>query len=199
MIHLPDDLFIGSGRMRDCYLHPDNPDLLIKVRNGHCPEGKDPNGFELAHWERIRRVHGKLPGIIDCHGYVETDRGTGLVVDCVRNHDGSLAPPLAVILDSPRGWDLERIRAGLAAYLEELVNRNIQLFDLNAGNLVIRKGENGTLQPVSIDLKGPYDNHEFIPVSTHIPWFSRRKIARRAKRLLALFDERTSQSRLPEK
>ena len=41
-----------------------------------------------------------------------------------------------------------------------------------------------TLQAWAIDLKGPYDNKEFLQLSSRIPFLGRRKLRRRTRQLL---------------
>ncbi|WP_179953350.1 YrbL family protein [Desulfobotulus mexicanus] len=184
------ELHIGSGRMRDCYIHPDRPDRIIKIQRADCPEHLDPKRAEWNHWQDIRDRHGELPMISACCGMVETSLGQGLVMACIRDADGSLSSPLSSVFEEPEAWDLSEVRLKVELFLAFIVWRNIRLFDLNPGNILLRKDEQQTVRPVAIDLKGPFDNHETLPISSWFPWFSRRKLIRRSKRLLDLIDEK---------
>ena len=69
-------------------------------------------------------------------------------------------------------------------FCHTIIAANIQLFDLNLKNILIRIRGDGSYQPMAVDLKGRFANREFLPVSTYLPYFSRRKLTRRCGRLM---------------
>lgn len=192
MIRLDPSLQIAAGRTRECYFHPESPDLVIKVPRQDTPPGVDPNAGEWRHWQEIRAKHGDVPGIAPCFGKIATDRGEGLVMACIRDADGRCSRPLSHCFSHPESWDLVAVRAALSMLLTRICDAGIRLFDLNAANILLQVAEDQSIHPTVIDLKGPYDNKEFIPVSTYIPWFAKRKIMRRTRRMLDRFDRKTA-------
>ena len=92
--------------------------------------------------------------------------------------------PLGTVLSRPTPMDRKSVPKALDRFCRTIIDKNIQLFDLNVENVLIQIDSNGTYHPVSVDLKGRFNNYEFIPVSTYIPYFSRKKLQRRCGRLL---------------
>ena len=88
MIYLDDTLLVGRGTLRACYRHPGNDDLVVKVPLKDSSGGRDANDKEMRSYRSLRRKHAVLEHISHCHGLIPTDRGKGLVCDCIRDHDG---------------------------------------------------------------------------------------------------------------
>lgn len=89
------------GGYRHCYVHPDDPDLCIKVparvddRRCHAAQRMDLEDQRLlrAYWPKT--VFDRIPSI---QGTVETDQGMGIVMHLCRDADGSLSRPLAGLI-----------------------------------------------------------------------------------------------------
>jgi hypothetical protein len=89
----------------------------------------------------------------------------------------------------PENYDLIAVKKELNRFCQFLIQKNIQLFDLNPMNVIIKINADGICEAVSADIKGRYANHEFVPLSTYIPFFSRRKLIRRCKELTDSFSD----------
>ncbi|MCP4340235.1 MAG: hypothetical protein GY799_15425 [Desulfobulbaceae bacterium] len=175
---------IAVSGPRACYLHPEDTDKVIKiVRQKTTSRKKNANWQEWQHYHYLLKQHGKLDFINECYGFIETDLGEGLVWQCVRDGNGEISNTITNIMKSPDGYDLGKVERVLDRFCGFLIEKNIQLFDLNPLNVMIRICPDGSYQAVSADIKGRYANHEFIPISTYIPFFSRRKLTRRCKEL----------------
>jgi hypothetical protein len=184
MVELCNENIIAHGRSRDCYLHPKDPGRVIKISTLKRRRRRDSNWREWKHYEYLMKRHGPMDFISHCYGFVDTNLGPGLVCDCVRDHDGKISKTLFQISTGDYQYDVPRIENALTRYVENLIVNNIQLFDFSLPNIVIQVTADGGYHPVSVDLKGRFNNREFIPVSTYIAFMSRRKLARRGKRLL---------------
>jgi len=175
---------IAASGSRACYLHPEDENKVIKiVRMKTTSRKKQTNWQEWKHYHYLLKQHGKLDFINECYGFITTDLGKGLVWQCVRDASGEISSTITNIMQSPDGYELEKVERALGHFCEFLIEKNIQLFDLNPGNVMIRIRPDGSYQAVSADIKGRYANYEFIPISTYIPFFSRRKLKRRCKEL----------------
>jgi hypothetical protein len=175
---------IAVSGPRVCYLHPEDADKVIKiVRQKAISRKKNPNWQEWQHYNYLLKQHGKFDFINECYGFIETDLGEGLIWQCVRDGSGEIASTVTKIMENPDGYDLGKVESVLDHFCGYLIEKNIQLFDLNPTNVMIRICPDGSYQAVSADIKGRYANHEFIPISTYIPFFSRRKLTRRCKEL----------------
>lgn len=177
---------IAESKTRHCYLHPDTPDKVIKIIVDLKEQKKriDSNIKEWRYYQRLIKMPISLDFIPDYYGFVNTNKGRGLVSECIRDFDGSISVRLQEVVSHRVNYNLSQIEDKLEKLSRFIINNNIQLFDLNRYNILIQVLEDGSYNPVSIDLKGPYNNYEFIPFSTYIPYFSRLKLERRGKRLM---------------
>lgn len=187
MIQLQDQDLIAVSKTRKCYLHPEKPDKVIKIiRRKPALFKRDANWKEWRHFRYLKKRHPRLHFISTYYGFVETNLGRGLMSDCIRDADGGISVRLEKVLANPAAYDLSALEQSISSFSQKIVERNIQLFDLNQFNLLIQVLPDGSYHPVSIDIKGRFNNYEFIPISTYIPYFSRLKLKRRRKRLLQM-------------
>ena len=142
------------------------------------------NATELRAWRRLRRRHGAaLDGrFAACVDLVDTRWGRALRCECVLLDDGTPARSLHHWLSRERPASPAPLRAALDAFEAYLLARDIPLFDLNAGNLVVVPGAGGP-RLVCVDAKSTVSGKELVPLSRWVPVLRRRKIARRAARL----------------
>ena len=184
MITLNDKLLVGRGTLRACYLHPEDETLIIKVGLADRVGGNDANRKEFLSYKKISQRHVKLNHISHCHGFVETDRGHGLVCDCIRDSSGKIAQTIWDIVVYEDDCDLENILEAARTFCDYLITNDLFLFDINLKNVVMRKSRDNDYRAYAIDLKGPYDNKEFLQLSSRITFFGRKKLKRRSKQLL---------------
>lgn len=148
MIDLDDSaLFIGSGTRRDCYRHPGDPALCIKV----SPPGEEKQQRrECRYYRGLARRGASLEHLARLHGTVETSKGTGYVYDLVRDHDGTIATPLRVYLNEeyPSRDELIRLVRDLKAYY---IRERIMFYDMNGDNILCSRRADGSLHLVTID------------------------------------------------
>lgn len=155
---------VGSGTCRRVYLHPQDDSKVLKVyRKSRTPERTrarkwhrrvvpcrkyDINRKQFDHYRRIKR---KAPEFLDSvpavFGYVETDRGSALVVECIRNPDGSICESLR---DYVAANGLGEVTELLDAFFARLDGLHIVVNDVNPGNFLVRRTEDG-LKLVLID------------------------------------------------
>ena len=189
-IRLQDRDLIAQSKTRVCYLHPQDPAKVIKiVREKPAFWKQDANRKEWRHYLYLKRRHPKLDFTATYHGFVETNLGRGLVSDCIRDGDGNVSARLENVLANPGGYDLAAVAKTLDRICQIIIADNIQLFDLNRYNLLIQILPDGSYNPISIDIKGRYNNYEFIPISTYIPFFSRRKLRIRCRQLMQIVQQ----------
>ena len=142
------------------------------------------NRTELRAYRGLRtRLGERTDGYLAaCHGLVETEHGPALQCDCVLLADGSPARSLyRHLFEGPR-VPAEKLCAAVDAFEAWLLENDIPLFDLNAGNfVVIPRGD--ALALVCIDAKSVLSGKEILPFSRWSRRLMRRKIRRRAQRL----------------
>ena len=184
MITLDDNLMIGRGTLRACYLHPQNKTLIIKVGLAGSVGGDDANRKEFLSYQKLRQRHENLDHISHCHGFVETDRGEGLVCDCIRDSSGEIARTIWDIVVYEEYCDIDNILEVARTLCDYLIANDLFLFDINLKNIVLRKSRDNLYRAYAVDLKGPYDNKEFLQLSSRVTFLGRKKLKRRTKQLL---------------
>jgi len=170
---------IGMGKERMCFVHPEDPRLAIKI----------PLGQVDKRSEREIRFYRKLEkrGVVDeihiprFHGLCETNRGRGIVVDLVRNHDGEISRPLNWYL--AQGFPIEEFEP----YLEQLKQSflsNLIVFnpDMTIGNILVQKTAAARFHMVAIDGLG---EASVLDWPNAFPFLVRRKIRRRWEGFIA--------------
>ncbi|MCW7753204.1 PhoP regulatory network YrbL family protein [Desulfobotulus sp. H1] len=196
LITLNEALRIGKGGTRICYLHPDNPDIIIKVEKEGTPSHFTPNDWEYRHYTDIVRLHGRVPGIIPILGTVDTQFGKGLMAKAIRDTDGALSPTLSHAALHPDRWEPSAIFSAVKDLTDRIITLDIRLFDFNLDNILLQTTEKNQLQAIIIDLKGHYANCEWIPVSSWFDFLGRRKRNRRVRRLMeslsSVFNDKTA-------
>ncbi|MEE8140974.1 MAG: YrbL family protein, partial [Alphaproteobacteria bacterium] len=167
-VELDPGQWIGRGWKRECYLHPIDPGLCIKVASdipvgtpgwrervvSLCRKGSVGDAHNRREWKAYCAFGTILaPFVPRYHGFIATSRGQGLVVDLVRDGDGAPSSQL-------RGW-LHQASADRGAALFDrfrvhfdfLAAHDLWLMDLNLQNFLVQVAADGTERPWLIDLK----------------------------------------------
>lgn len=144
------------------------------------------NRTELRAYRGLRKRLGASieSHIATCHGIIDTPHGKALQCDCILATDATPAPSLYHCLFVEPRYDAESLCAASEAFEAWLIQNQIPLFDLNAGNFVVQvQGE--TLRMVCVDAKSVLSGKEILPISRWSRGLMQRKIARRAQRMRA--------------
>ncbi len=184
MITLDDTLLIGRGTLRACYLHPQDETLIIKVAIPGRRGGEEANHKEFLSYRKISQRHGELEHISHCHAIVATNMGDGLVCDRIRDSSGETARTIWDMVVYDDDCDVENILEVARSLCDYLIAHDLFLFDINLKNIVMKKDRDGSYRAYAIDLKGPYDNKEFLQLSSRISFLGRKKLKRRTRQLL---------------
>jgi len=184
MIALHDSLLIGCGTLRACYLHPQNGKLIIKVPLPDRVGGDEANRKEFLSYKKIQQSHAELDHISHCHGFIDTDRGEGLICDCIRDFNGDIAKTIWDIVVYQEICDIDELLEVAGTLCDYLIANDLFLFDINLKNIVLRQKQDNGYRAYAIDLKGPFDNKEFLQLSSRIKFLARKKLKRRSKQLL---------------
>lgn len=83
MFYLSDDSKLGKGTTRTCYQHPEHEDLCIKVMHSHSK--LKINLLEYKFYQKLARRKVSLEHLPECHGFVETNLGKGLVYEKIKS------------------------------------------------------------------------------------------------------------------
>jgi len=164
-ITLSEKLFIGKGRVRKCYVHPDDQDLCIKVATDH-KRAKRSIQREIRYFKRLKKRDTSFAMISQYFHPVQTDEGIGEVYELVRDYDGVISKDLRYYLnlgDKKLTGKILNIIEELRIYL---LNEYILFSDLDVENILLQKVSPTEQRLVVID--GIGDNNQ-IPFLEYVP------------------------------
>lgn len=189
------------GAKRRIYLHPNDPDLLIKIarpeavafyRNRMLPWYRQSRRFrhltptlrelreQLALYAHSEAFPRYLQRFI---GFIETDLGLGEVVELKRGADSLLAPTLKALILAGR-FDEDAARS-LKRFLSWLMESDVVVSDLHTENLVYAVDADGRRDFAMIDGLG---ETAFVPLKSLSRRLNRMHKKRRIRRLLVRID-----------
>ncbi len=175
---------LNRGVERVCYVHPLEPELVIKVPLQVDKKKCGANEEELKGYHLLVKDKVKLDFISHCHGYVDTDMGQGLLCDCIRDADGEVSRTIWDIVIHQDDCDVNYIVEIAEKLCHTLKSNKVWIFDLNLKNIALQRKANGSYKPYIIDLKGRAVRTEFIPITRYIPYLSMKKLERRCNQLI---------------
>lgn len=178
MITLQPSMMIGKGLHRECFTHPNNSNLCIKVVvNGNQKETTREQGY-YKFLERRKIAWNMLPKF---HNNIETNMGPGAVFDLIRDYNGNISNSLEYYLNDKVFTDTNRSNLLLA--LDKLkvylLENNIITMPIKSKNILYQIQENTSGTLYVVDNIG---NADFFPLATYLPSFGRKKILRRWNR-----------------
>ena len=175
---------VGQGRERTCYIHPDDDSKLIKISHD---EDTTQSRREIDFYRRLQKgreiSYTHLPRF---YGMEDTSRGTGMVVDLIRDFDGSISRSLRWYLD--QGNPLEDYLP-LLDELKTYLLDNLVIFnhDVVTRNLLLQRLDENSSRLVLIDGIGDV---VFLQWLNHFPGHVRSKINRRWQRFIERLNRR---------
>lgn len=140
---------LAEGNRRWVYVHPENPDLLIKVV-------KPTARLKYRYFKRLRRRYMHTAPILrelreqivvrlddpypprflpKVAGFVDTDLGLGLVVRAERGADGDYAPTLKTLIK--QGKITPKLLEDIRKFFAEVRASNAVTGDLTIANIVM--------------------------------------------------------------
>jgi hypothetical protein len=166
---------IGSGRERDVYLYPGRADRVVKIMKPEA--GVDRNSVEEWFLARARRPRG-LVAVPALHGWVESNRGRGLVYQRIREDWGTTCRSLTQCL-TEGALEAERSQALFELAIASLRDEGFLVYDPTPDNILMRAtpGPDGR-QLVLVDGFGPNTITTRAFFRTLFPALARRKIDR---------------------
>jgi hypothetical protein len=188
---------IASGNNRDVFVHPENADLLIKTVK---PEALEKRSSPDAHWSKrlFRRYKHYQTFLRECQehlvsrldddgvpdfvhnvvGFVDTDRGLGLVTRAERDQSGGFAKTLARLI--AEGLYDDEAKQAMESFRQAFLQSEVIITDLGHGNLVYAYRKDRGHHFVVID---GYGEKNLIPFNSWFRWCNRRSKRKRVIRL----------------
>ena len=166
---------IGEGEDRLCLPHPLDSKKCIKVMKH--PRAIKQMKSDMYWYQRFaadKQISWQM--ISKYHGRIDTNYGIGLVFDLVYDYNGEISKNLNYYLKLNDDTFNKQLPQHLQQLKEFLLSQEIIFRDLSADNILCQFHDEKNFTLVIIDGIG---NNEFIPVSTYISFFAKRKIKRK--------------------
>lgn len=178
MIVLEKSSLVGKGLHRECYLHPDNDLLCVKVIvNGNM----DEHNREQSYYRHMTRKNIPWEMIPRFHGTVNTNMGEGAVFDLIRDHDGDVSKTLEYYFNSSDILEnqLPGFTQAFYNFKNYLLEYNIITMNLKPKNILYKKESDNEGRLYLVDSIG---NSDFIPIANHVNFLAKKKIQRKWER-----------------
>ena len=178
MISIEKSGLIGTGHHRECYRHPENKNLCIKIIvSGNSKESRR----EKKYYRRLQKRGVSWDMIPRYYGEIETNMGSGSVFDLVFDHDGAISKNLKHYLSSNQLTEANysQLSNALDSLKDYLLQQQIITMTMNPNNILCKKLASGSLRLYVIDNIG---NPVFIPICNVSSYFAKKKILRKWKR-----------------
>ncbi len=181
IIDLTDAIKIGSGIERTVYVHPDNPNQLIKFV--HSGQEASQTMREVSYYEKLVK---RLPDTVEAwqhiprfYGVQPTSLGKYPVFEAIRDFDGEIAKTFQFYLErdgiEPYRCELDALKSYLLKY--RIIFNNDIAWPVN---LVLKRLDENEQVLVIVDALGDV---VAIKILNMFPYFARQKILRRWQRL----------------
>lgn len=178
MIAINEDLLIGAGSERKCYLHPHEPNKCLKVPFKKkdaktCPQCR----VDLYCATRLITRGVPMHHAAHCYGWVSTNLGPALLVEKIVDPDGKISLTLEQSLESRYlNWEVvEKMLESLRAWAMQYA---VVISELNVRNLMVRKSASGDHLVVIDGLGGRKPDLVFF-LRQHISYMARHKTNKR--------------------
>lgn len=160
-VKLSNNLIIGKGRDRLCYLHPGAEEQCIKISVTSDKQSRR----EIKYFNFLQRKKTDLSLISSYRGSICTDQGKGEIFDLVRDNVGKASVTLKqALLDGVTTYALVKGKLdNLKSYLK---HNNIAVRDISPSNIMYKKQSQGQFDLIIVDGIG---NPGHNPLSIRLP------------------------------
>lgn len=168
MIFLSDKQYISEGKTRQCYIHPENNKLCIKVMK---PMHKNAKFLkkEINYYKKIQNRNKKhfLTFFAKYHGTVETNMGIGYLYSLVKDYDGKISLPLKHYLETRLISEFPNnlSKNALTDLKNQMVKYRVFGYDVYHNNLLCKLKSKNDIELVLVDGMGI--NFESIRIRSH--------------------------------
>ncbi|EGA70892.1 hypothetical protein VISI1226_16673 [Vibrio sinaloensis DSM 21326] len=173
MLILDDKLLLGQGNERECYVHPDDQALCIKV---YKPDMivRSQNSIEYFYLKYLELKKVPFTHIPKCYRWIDTNKGKGLLIERILDGDGT--PSLSMIEAIQKELVTKEVAKQLLVQLGDyLIKHRICISDINVDQVLL-KNVNNQWVPMIIDGIGSrYFYTPKLPLIMLFPSFALRK------------------------
>mgnify|MGYP000653837830 CR=1 FL=1 len=192
MIELNKSDMIGKGWHRECFIHPEDDKLCLKVVvSGNDQETKR----EQSYYQLLKKRNVTWDKLPKFHGNIETNFGSGAIFDLIRDENGDVAKTVEFYLnDESLMQEMhQHIHTALIDLKDYLIDQNIITMSIKPKNLLYQKqcGLQG-----SIYIVDNIGNSDLFPISSYSRYFGHKKLDRKWKKFQSLLIKSYPQSPL---
>jgi hypothetical protein len=138
---LSKQMLIGRGTKRECYTHPEDPGLCLKVpRYAWQSACHEQNVIEWRYFQWLQKKQVPLKHAARCAGWMHTDRGLALISERVRDQSGVNGVTLRDALLAG-DVDLSQAHVMLDTLKQWALRYSVVIADLRSANLLVQHAE----------------------------------------------------------
>ena len=175
-LQLTTDLFIAKGSHKQCFRHPQNNRLCIKVPY-NAPGQTDLNR-EIYYLTHILKQRGEQSGVLPrYYGPVKTNLGVGHVFDLICDTDGKISPNIEQILTDPAltTQQLQAIHQHLFVLRDHILQYRLICMSMYPENILYQQLDADTFRLMLINDMGSSSS---FPFEYYLPFLAKTKIKR---------------------
>ena len=177
MLNLEKTALIGKGLHRECYRHPENKKLCVKVIvAGNTTETRR----EKKYYRHLEKKGISWDIIPRYYNDIETNLGVGSVFDLIADDNDEVSKTLEYYLSTDEKTEkhYDALSKGLNLLKSHLLHQQIITMTLKPKNISCKKLKSGGFRLFIVDNIGCSD---FIPICNYSNFFAAKKILRRWK------------------
>jgi len=173
MINLSKKHYISQGKLQECYLHPENEKLCIKIRKDVSHEDVRVER-EIKYYKMIQKKKDfSINFFAKYHGQINTNLGTGNLFDLIRDETtNAVSSTLYDYLKIESSQD-DQIFKEILRIKEEMIKHKIIVRDMKAKNICCKIRRDNSLELIVIDGIG---HRNFIPFVNWFKFAAKRKV-----------------------
>lgn len=174
ILNLNDKLYIGHGKHRKCYLHPNNKNLCIKVLSGGTQEKVSQN--EVKYYKQLHKRNISWNMIAKYFGNIQTNMGNGETFELIRDYDGNISKSVSYYLKLNTSDTNKEIIKLLEDLRQFIIKEQVLFGEIRLSNILVKKYNETTSKLIIIDGLG---NGNIILQFIHIKNFALLKTAKK--------------------
>ncbi|MFT5718893.1 MAG: hypothetical protein ACJAWS_001228 [Oleiphilaceae bacterium] len=163
---------IGKGYNRECYQHPENHKLCIKINLPRTPSSDSDR--EKKYYQHLLKRNVSWAMVPKYHGDIETNMGLGSVYDLILDDDGSASQTLEHYLAAKNNFNA--VLKPFLSLKEYLLQQRIIIMTLHPRNVLCQIKDGAITKLIICDDIG---NSDFIPICNYSHYLARLKITRK--------------------
>lgn len=172
--------FLAEGTYQECYIHPSNKNLCIKIDK--APDQITRLSNEINYIKRISKKKIKDTDYIffsRYKGQIETNLGKGYVYELIRDEQTqevskTLYYYLWLMEDNP--IDNNKLDTAYSLLIDLMIKYKIVANDIRLKNICCKILSDNTIQLIHIDGLG---HRDFLPLVDWFSFFTKKKVKRR--------------------